>query len=174
MKDLRYPIGNFEFKPFDEETKKGWLNDIKNLPNDLELVVKDLNKAQLETPYRDGGWTVQQVVHHLADSHMNCFVYSKLTLTEELPTIKDYSENDWSNTTDVLNTPITFSINLLYALHQRWLDLLSSLTNEEWQRKFYHPTHKVEISLWDMFAVYSWHGKHHIAHIKNLIETKGW
>ena len=103
MKDLRYPIGNFEFKPFDEETKKGWLNDIKNLPNDLELVVKDLNKTQLETPYRDGGWTVQQVVHHLADSHMNCFVYFKLTLTEELPIIKDYSENDWSNTTFILH-----------------------------------------------------------------------
>lgn len=174
MKDLRYPIGNFELRPFDEVTKNEWLNDFRNLPKDLENVVKILNQNQLDTPYREGGWTVQQVVHHLADSHMNCYIYFKLTLTEELPIIKDYNENDWSNTTDVLHTPINFSINLLYALHQRWADLLSSFTTIEWQKKFFHPTHKIEISLWDMFTIYVWHGKHHIAHIENLIETKGW
>ena len=112
MKDLRYPIGNFELRPFDEVTKKDWLNDFRNLPKDLENVVKNLNQNQLDTPYREGGWTVQQVVHHLADSHMNCFIYFKLTLTEDLPIIKDYNENDWSNTTDVIHTPINFSINL--------------------------------------------------------------
>ena len=84
------------------------------MPSDLENVVKNLKRDQLETPYREGGWTVQQVVHHLADSHMNCFMYFKLTLTEDLPTIKDYSENDWSNTSDVLNTPISLSIQLLF------------------------------------------------------------
>lgn len=135
MKDLRYPIGNFELRPFDEVTKKDWLNDFRNLPKDLENVVKNLNQNQLDTPYREDGWTIQQVVHHLADSHMNCYIYFKLTLTEELPIIKDYNENDWSNTTDVLHTPISFSINLLYALHQRWADLLSSLSNDEWQKK---------------------------------------
>ncbi|MCX6290005.1 MAG: DinB family protein [Bacteroidetes bacterium] len=110
------------------------MNDFRNLPTDLENVVKNLNQNQLDTPYREDGWTVQQVVHHLADSHMNCYIYFKLTLTEDLPIIKDYNENDWSNTTDVLHTPISFSINLLYALHQRWADLLSSLSNDEWQK----------------------------------------
>ena len=97
-----------------------------------------------------------------------------LTLTEDLPTIKDYSENDWSNTSDVLNTPISLSIQLLYPLHERWVNLLTSLTDADWQRKFFHPTHQVEITLWDLFAVYAWHGKHHVAHIKNLRESNGW
>ena len=147
---------------------------MKKLPNDLELSTRDLNKAQLDTPYREGGWSVLQVVHHLADSHMNAFVVFKLALTEDLPTIKDYSEHDWSFTADVLNTPIDFSITLLNALHQRWTSLLASLTDTQWQRKFFHPTHNIEISLWDFFAVYTWHGKHHIAHIENLKKREGW
>ena len=174
MKDLRYPIGNFELKPFDEATKNQWLADFKNLPKDLENVVKNLKRDQLDTPYREGGWSVQQVVHHLADSHMHCFVYFKLTLTEDLPTIKDYSENDWSNTSDVLNTPISLSIQLLYPLHERWVNLLTSLSDADWQRKFFHPTHQIEITLWDWLAIYAWHGKHHVAHIKNLRESNGW
>jgi hypothetical protein len=174
MEDLRYPIGNFEFKPFSNDIKNEWLIDMKSLPNDLALSTKVLNKVQLDTPYREGGWSVLQVVHHLADSHMNAFVVFKLALTEDLPTIKDYSEHDWSFTADVLNTPIEFSITLLDALHQRWTDLLASLTDEQWQRKFFHPTHNIEISLWDFFAVYTWHGKHHIAHIENLKTREGW
>jgi len=114
------------------------------------------------------------VVHHLADSHMNAFIVFKLALTEDLPTIKDYSENDWSFTTDVLHTPIQVSVTLLSALHQRWVDLLHSFTDEQWQRKFFHPTHNVEISLWDFFAVYTWHGKHHVAHINTLRALNGW
>ena len=105
---------------------------------------------------------------------MHCFVYFKLTLTEDLPTIKDYSENDWSNTSDVLNTPISLSIQLLYPLHERWVNLLTSLSDADWQRKFFHPTHQVEITLWDWLAIYAWHGKHHVAHIKNLRESNGW
>ncbi len=174
MKDLRYPIGNFELKPFDESTKNGWLNDMKMLSTDLETAIKNLDKSQLNTPYREDGWTVLQVVHHLADSHMNAFVVFKLAITEDVPTIKDYSEHDWSFTSDVLHTPAIISITLLQALHQRWISLLSSLTEEQWQKKFYHPTHKVEISLWDFFAICTWHGKHHIAHIQNLRETNGW
>ncbi len=174
MEDLRYPIGNFEFKPFSNDIKNEWLIEMKKMPNDVELATKGLNKAQLDTPYREGGWSVLQVVHHLADSHMNAFVVFKLALTEDLPTIKDYSEHDWSFTGDVLNTPIDVSITLLNALHQRWTDLLASLTDAQWQRKFFHPTHNIEISLWDFFAVYTWHGKHHIAHIENLKKREGW
>ena len=174
MKDLRYPIGNFELKPFDESAKKSWLNDMLRLPTDLDEAIKNLDKTQLDNPYREGGWTILQVVHHLADSHMNAFVVFKLALTEEVPTIKDYSEHDWSFTSDVLHTPANISITLLHALHQRWTTLLSSLTDEQWQKKFFHPTHNIEISLWDFFTVYTWHGKHHIAHIQNLRETNGW
>lgn len=174
MQDIRYPIGKYEVKPFSEATKKEWLNDMKMLPSDLEFAIQHLDKAQLDTPYREGGWTVQQVVHHLADSHMNAFVRFKLALTEEIPAIKAYNENAWSHTADVLETPVNFSTTLLHALHQRWTDLLSSLTEDQWQRKLFHPGRNAEVSLWDMFAVYAWHGKHHIAHIKNLCETKGW
>ena len=174
MKDLRYPIGNFEFKPFSNEFKNEWLHEMKSMPGNLDLVTKNLSKQQLDTPYREGGWSVLQVVHHLADSHMNAFIVFKLALTEEIPTIKDYSEHDWSFTADVLHTPISVSITLLDALHQRWTDLLSSLTEEQWQKKFYHPTHNVQISLWDFFAIYTWHGKHHIAHITQLGEREGW
>jgi len=172
--DLRYPIGNFEFKPFSHEIKNDWLNEMTTLPNNLDFAILNLNKDQLDTPYREGGWTVLQVVHHLADSHMNAFTVFKLALTEDLPTIKDYSENDWSLTADVLHTPTNVSIMLLDALHQRWTKLMSSLTDEQWQRKFFHPTHNIEISLWDFFAVYTWHGKHHVAHIKNLREREDW
>jgi hypothetical protein len=174
MKDLRYPIGNFELKPFSNPLKEEWLKDMKTMPANLNVATKDLNKEQLDTPYREDGWTLLQVVHHLADSHMNAFIVFKLTLTEELPTIKDYSENDWSFTVDVLQMPINVSITLLDTLHQRWTALMSSLTDQQWQRKFYHPTHNIEISLWDFFAIYTWHGKHHIAHINNLKESNGW
>jgi hypothetical protein len=174
MQDIRYPIGKYEVKPFSEATKKEWLHDMKMLPSDLEFAIQHLDKSQLDTPYREGGWTVQQVVHHLADSHMNAFVRFKLALTEEVPVIKAYHENEWSLTADVLQTPVNFSTTLLHALHQRWTDLLSSLTEEQWQRKLFHPGRNAEVSLWDMFAVYSWHGKHHIAHIKNLCASKGW
>ena len=174
MQDIRYPIGKYEVKPFSEATKKEWMNDMKMFPTDLEFAIQHLDKAQLDTPYREGGWTVQQLVHHMADSHMNAFVRFKLALTEEVPVVKDYKQNEWSFTTDVLETPVNFSTTLLHALHQRWADLLSSLTEEQWQRKFFHPGRNAEVSLWDMFAVYAWHGKHHIAHIKNLCETKGW
>jgi hypothetical protein len=174
MEDLRYPIGNFEFKPFSNDIKNEWLIEMKNLSNNVALATKSLNKTQLDTPYREGGWSVLQVVHHLADSHMNAFVVFKLALTEDLPTIKDYSEHDWSFTADVLQTPIHVSITLLDTLHQRWTSLLSSLTDAQWQRKFFHPTHNIEISLWDFFAIYTWHGKHHIAHIENLKKREGW
>lgn len=172
--DIRYPIGKYEIVPFSEAIKNSRLNDLRMLPKDLEMTIQQLDKVQLDTPYREGGWTVQQVVHHLADSHMNAFARFKMALTEEVPMIKTYDENAWSITADVLDTPINYSTTLLYALHERWGNLIASLTEEQWQRKLFHPVRNAEVSLWDMFAIYSWHGKHHIAHIKNLLETKGW
>lgn len=172
--DPKYPIGKYEVKPYSEEVKQQWLNDLKHLPKDLEMAVQNLDKAQLETPYREGGWTVQQLVHHIADSHMNAFVRFKLGLTEEVPTLKTYDENKWVSMADTLDTPINYSMTLLHALHEKWANLLASLTAEQWQRKLFHPVRNAEVSLWDLFAIYAWHGKHHVAHITTLKENKGW
>jgi uncharacterized damage-inducible protein DinB len=172
--DPKYPIGKYEVKPYSEEVKQQWLNDLKHLPKDLEMAVQNLDKAQLETPYREGGWTVQQLVHHIADSHMNAFVRFKLGLTEEVPTLKTYDENKWVSMADTLDTPINYSMTLLHALHEKWGNLLASLTEEQWQRKLFHPVRNAEVSLWDLFAIYAWHGKHHVAHITTLKENKGW
>ena len=173
-KDPKYPIGKYEAQAFSESQKKKWLADIQFLPNELEQAIENLDEAQLHTPYRDGGWTVHQLVHHLADSHMNAFTRFKLALTEEVPTIKTYDENAWSLSADVLATPLNVSVTLLHALHERWANLLASLTEEQWQRKLFHPGRNAEVSLWDLFAIYAWHGKHHVAHITTLRANKGW
>ena len=172
--DPRYPIGKYQVTPFSEEVKNTWIKDLRIVPADLEHVLLNLDKAQLDTPYREGGWTVNQVVHHLADSHMNAFARFKLALTEEVPTIKTYDENAWVLTADVAETPLNVSVTLLHALHERWANLLSSLTPEQWERKLFHPVRNAEVSVWDLFTIYAWHGKHHIAHIKALRDQKGW
>jgi hypothetical protein len=117
---------------------------------------------------------VQQLIGHIADSHMNAFIRFKLALTEDTPPIKPYKQDAWVNTADVLNTPVNYSTTILHALHHRWVILLESMTDEQWQCKLYHPERKADVTLWDMLCIYSWHGKHHIAHIKNLCEQKGW
>jgi len=172
--DLRYPIGKYQPMPFSEETKKQWIQEIRITPSDLEHILLNLDKAQLNTPYRDGGWTVNQLVHHIADSHMNAFIRFKLALTEDVPTIKPYDENAWVVTADVLATPLNYSVTLLHALHERWANLLDSLTPEQFERKLFHPVRNAEVSIWDLFTIYAWHGKHHIAHIKALRDQKGW
>lgn len=174
MTDPRYPIGKYEPMPFSEETKQQWINEIRMAPSNVELTIQHLDKAQLATPYREGGWTVAQLIGHLADSHMNAFIRFKLALTEDTPPIKPYQQDAWVNTADVLDTPVNYSTTILHALHHRWVNLLVSMTDEQWQNKLYHPERKAEVSLWDMLCIYSWHGKHHIAHIKNLCEQKSW
>ena len=173
-KDPRYPIGKYETAPYSEAQKNKWLNDLRHLPKDLEMAIQNLDEAQIQTPYREGGWKVQQLVHHIADSHMNAFARFKLGLTEDLPTVKAYDENAWVSMADALDTPINYSITLLFALHERWANLLDSLTEAQWQRKIFHPGRNAEVSLWDLFAVYAWHGKHHVAHITTLRANKGW
>jgi hypothetical protein len=173
-KDPRYPIGKYQTEPFSEATKAKWINDLRHLPTDLEHAVANLDKAQLDTPYREGGWTVHQLVHHISDSHMNAYIRFKLGLTEEVPPIKTYDENAWVSMADTYNTPINYSMTLLHALHEKWANLFESLTPEQWERKLFHPVRNAEVSLWDMFAIYAWHGKHHVAHITNLREEKGW
>lgn len=172
--DLRYPIGQYEPQPYSEKLKEQWLADIKFLPNALENAVQHLDEKQLQTPYRDGGWTVHQVVHHVADSHMNALIRFKLGYTENNPTIRPYDEKLWATTSDTLNLPVNISITLLYALHQRWYEFLGSFTEEDWNKTVYHPEHKKEFTLWVLLGMYAWHGRHHVAHINGLKERMSW
>ena len=174
MIDPRYPIGKYEPQPFSEQQKKDWIADIEFLPTELEHAILNLDEQQLATPYRDGGWTLHQVVHHVADSHMNAFIRFKLGLTEDNPTIKPYNEADWAVLADVTTLPINYSLTLLHALHKRMVALLKSITDEQWMRTVEHPQYKKQMTLWYVLGLYAWHGKHHTAHIKTLREQKGW
>jgi len=172
--DLRYPIGKFIPQPFSNTQKEKWLLDIKFLPDDLEQAVLNLDEAQLDTPYREGGWKVKQLVHHVADSHMNAYVRFRLGLTEKNPSIKPYEEGEWAKLKDSEIIPINVSLTLLHCLHQRWYAFIKDLSESEWERTVFHPEHKKEISLWELLGMYSWHGKHHVRHITALRERKGW
>ena len=171
---LRYPIGQFKFdgQPSEQQIKE-FISDIEQTPMRLRAALDGLSEQQLETPYRPGGWTVRQVAHHLPESHMNGYVRMKLALTEENPTIKPYDEARWAETPDVVGTPIKISLTMLEALHQRWVTLLKALGPAEFARTFTHP----ESGPWTLgkyVALYSWHGKHHVAHITSLRERMGW
>ncbi len=174
MEDLRYPIGKYEAQPYSDKLREDWLNDIKFLPQSLENAMLNLDEAQLHTPYREGGWTVQQLIHHVADSHINAYCRFRLGLTEDKAVIRPYDEKQWAELDDVQNLPPNVSITLLYALHTRWYELLKSLTAEQWSRTIIHPEHNKEFTLWTLFGMYAWHGKHHVAHITTLRERNAW
>jgi uncharacterized damage-inducible protein DinB len=174
MTDQRYPIGKFHYDgALSAEQKQACLDEIAQTPSKLRSAVKDLSDAQLDTPYRDGGWTVRQVVHHVPDSHLNSYVRFKLALTEDEPTIKTYAENRWAELADTKATPIVVSLTMLDALHDRWIRLLRSLSAEEWKRTLRHPDMGV-MTLEKTLALYAWHGKHHVAHITELRKRMGW
>ena len=174
MSDPRYPIGKFTYSnPPDEAQRILFINTIEKTPAALRAAIKGLSPQQIETPYRDGGWSVRQVTHHVPESHMNAFIRFKLALTEEAPTIKPYMEDRWANLPDVQSTPLEVSLSLLDSLHNRWVHLLRSLTPQDWKRVFHHPelgTMPLEKNL----ALYSWHGRHHVAHITELRKKMGW
>ena len=172
--DLRYPIGKYEPQPFSHKQKEIWLNDIKFLPQLVENAILNLDKAHIHTPYREGGWTVQQVIHHIADSHINAYCRFKLGLTENNPTIRTYEEKLWAELDDVKDLPVNISITLLYALHTRWYESLKKLPDETWERSIFHPGHGKELTLWHLLGSYAWHGKHHVAHIVALRERNKW
>jgi uncharacterized damage-inducible protein DinB len=173
MTDLRYPVG----KPtYDSDITDGkrtaWIRQIAETPTALRGAVEDLTEAQLEIPYRPEGWTVRQVVHHLADSHMNAYVRFKWTLTEPNPTIKPYNEVAWANLADTRLTPIATSLDLLESLHRRWVVLLESMKPEEFARSLLHPDNG-PMTADRLLQVYAWHGRHHVAHITALREREG-
>ncbi len=174
MNDPRYPIGKFHYDGLlNEEDKQRFIDQIASTPASLKSAVNGLSPAELDTPYRPGGWTVRQVVHHVPDSHLNSYMRFKLALTEDAPTIKPYAEDRWAELADTKATPIETSLTLLESLHARWVALLRSLTPEQWKRTFRHPELGL-MSLERTLALYAWHGRHHVAHITSLRQREGW
>lgn len=175
MDELRYPIGLFAHEgEISREQLQEWMADIESTPSRLREAVAGLSDEQLDTPYRPGGWTLRQVVHHVADSHMNSYTRFKLALTEEEPTIRPYYEERWAELSDGKSAPVELSLTLLDALHSRWMIVLHDMQHEQFGRAFVHPESGQTIRLdWNV-GNYAWHGNHHIAHITSLRARKGW
>ena len=168
---LRYPIGRPQLptEPLSAAERVALLQQLAEQPAQLAAAARAVGGERLRLPYRPGGWTGRQVIHHVADSHMNCYFRFRLALTEENPTIRPYDEKAWAELPDVAATPVTVSLALLEALHIRWVSLLQHLSDAEWQRTFYHPGTQRTSTLEQALALYAWHGQHHLAHLKSLI-----
>jgi uncharacterized damage-inducible protein DinB len=175
MSDPRYPIGPFVVPPsLSPAERAAAIEQIAWAPAALRRAVQGLDEARLATPYRDGGWTVRQVVHHVPDSHVNAYVRFKLALTEERPTIKPYDQARWAELADVTAVPVDVSLSLLTALHARWVALLRAMSDADFARSFVHPEMGRTLTLDQTLANYAWHGRHHTAHITTLRERRGW
>lgn len=164
---LRFPVGRYQ-KPDDLSLPalQKFIRDISGLPALLAKEVAGLSEQELDSPYRPGGWTKRQVIHHIADSHMNSYIRFRWTLTEDTPTIKAYDEAKWAELPDAKNEPISISLALIEALHNRWVKLLEALTEEDLKRTFLHPEDGKAYSLAELIPIYAWHGKHHLGHLK--------
>jgi uncharacterized damage-inducible protein DinB len=174
MTDLRYPIGKFKMQDsLTEAERREFIDDIAAAPARLRAAVAGLSPQQIDTPYRPGGWTVRQVVHHLPDSHLNAYVRFKLALTEEEPIIKTYDQERWAELEDARTAPMEMSLALLESLHERWTLMLRSLQPRDLSRTLRHPELGV-LHLDRYLALYAWHGRHHVAHITSLRERMGW
>ena len=172
--DLSYPIGRFQKETnITSERRQTLIDGIARLPVDMRAAVNKLSDQQLDTPYRPGGWTVRQVLHHVPDSHLNAYIRFKLALTESEPTIKPYDEKEWAKLADVRLTPIEVSLSLLENLHARWTLLLRALETAAFARTFRHPDIGL-LTLDAQLGLYEWHGRHHVAHITSLRSRLGW
>ena len=175
MTDLRYPIGPFSFDgAMTDAGRAGCVARIAAAPTRLRAAVAGLNDPQLDTPYRPGGWTVRQVVHHVPDSHLNAYVRMRLALTEDTPTIKPYDEKRWAELPDARTLPVDISLGLLEGLHARWVPLLKGIDASQGARQVRHPEHGRLMSLDELVALYAWHGEHHVAHVTSLRERMRW
>lgn len=173
--ELRYPLGKFDFEaPINEADYPKFIAAIAETPGALRSAVAGLSRDQLETRYRPGGWTVKQLVHHVPDSHLNAYTRFKLALTEDEPTIKPYDEAAWADLPDSRKVPIEVSLDLLDALHLRWVALLRSMDAAQFNRGLRHPEHGGVLTLKQILALYAWHGPHHVAHITSLRKREGW
>lgn len=175
MDILRYPIGKFtcpeKITPLDI---RQWIGELETLPTRLRQTVMDLTDAQLDTPYRKDGWTVRQVVHHIADSHHHSYTRFKWALTEEDTLIKAYEEKEWSTLFDAREAPVVLSLHYLQALHAKLVYLLKGLSEAQLQRYYIHPANNEQVSVAGNMGKYAWHGNHHLAQIQNLVKEKGW
>jgi uncharacterized damage-inducible protein DinB len=172
--NVQYPIGKFTWKgPATFAQREHWIREIEETPARLRAAAAGLSDARLDTPYRESGWTVRQVVHHLADSHLNAYVRFRLALTEDEPTVKPYDQSRWANLEDARTAPIGPSLSLLESLHFRWVLLLKSMGADDFGRAFNHPENG-RMTLDQNLAMYAWHGRHHIGHITSVAERLGW
>ena len=176
LEQLKYPIGKYNPpEVISQEQRSAWIDEIATAPERFRTAASTMSDVQLDTPYRpEGGWTVRQVLHHVPDSHMNAYIRFKWTLTEDTPIIKAYLEDRWAKLEDSRIVPIEISLNLLEALHKRWVSLLKVMTTDEFKRIYVHPQYGKGFSLERVLGLYAWHGKHHLAHIVNLKERMKW
>ena len=175
LEKLKFPIGQVNIpSEINPEHINEWIYTIETFPSKLEILVQNLNEEQLDTVYRQHGWTIRQVIHHCADSHQNSYIRFKWALTEEQPIIKAYFEDKWGELFDSKSAPIQLSINVLNALHAKWVYLLKGLTTENLSQSFIHPESKEIVSLAQNIGIYAWHCNHHYAHIYNLIQRNNW
>ncbi len=175
MDHLKYPIGTFVApESINEAQRNTWIADIAALPQLLRDAVAGLTDNQLDTPYRDGGWTLRQVVHHVADSHINAYTRYKLAATEDNPAIRPYMEERWAELPEARHEAVEVSLALLDALHYRWTLHLKNMSEADFNRTFFHPESKITYRLDINLGLYSWHGRHHLAHITTTRERLGW
>ncbi|WP_347174607.1 YfiT family bacillithiol transferase [Polaribacter uvawellassae] len=175
MEHLKYPIGHVHIpENISAKDIENWIFDIEEFPSKLENLVKNLSEEQLNTPYRNGGWTIRQTIHHCGDSHVNSYIRFKWTLTEDKPTIKAYFEDRWAELFDSKDAPIELSLRFINALHAKWVYLLKGLSEDDLNNVFIHPESGDSVSLKKNIAIYAWHCNHHFAHIKNVLIHNKW
>lgn len=174
LHQLKYPIGQVNIpENISYQDIQNWISTIESFPEKLQLITQNLSEEQLNRPYRDGGWTVRQVVHHVFDSHCNSYIRFKWALTEDQPVIKAYFEDRWAKGDDY-KAPVSLSLDALSSLHAKWVHLLKGLSKQDLKRVFIHPETGTEVSLEANIGIYAWHCEHHYAHISNLLDRKGW
>lgn len=175
IEHLKYPIGRYE-KPasYTSQQLKEWTSVLQALPSWMDACIENLDEHQLQVPYRDGGWTIQQVVHHVADSHMNAYIRLKLALTEDNPVVKPYAEAAWAELPDTRVVPVNVSVTMLHAMHRRMVAVLQHMQPSDWERTYFHPEHKRNFPIWEVVAMYAWHSRHHTEHIRRLRERMNW
>ncbi|MBK8506778.1 MAG: putative metal-dependent hydrolase [Saprospiraceae bacterium] len=172
MENLQYPIGKYEFpESFTKNDIEGWINDIAQAPELYRKLAERMTEAQMETAYRPGGWTARQVLHHVPDSHIQAYGRFKLVLTEDSPTIKPYHEDLWAQLPDTQLTPISVSLSLLDALHQRWVVLMQNMKPSDFEKIYIHPQYGKKYPLGAVCKLYAWHGRHHLAHLQIILDS---